>query len=66
VQAVAAAQRDGVLDDDLDPARLVFLLIAVAAWWFSVPQLARTLTGADPSDPAEHARRRVCTAFLVT
>jgi AcrR family transcriptional regulator len=60
VQAVAAAQRDGVLDDDLDPAHLVFLLIALAAWWFSVPQLARMLTGADPSDPAEHARRRAC------
>ena len=60
VQAVAAAQRDGVLDDDLDPAHLVFLLIALAAWWFSVPQLAHMLTGADPSDPAEHARRRAC------
>jgi AcrR family transcriptional regulator len=60
VQAVAAAQRDGVLDDDLDPAHLVFLLIALAAWWFSVPQLAHMLTGADPDDPAEHARRRAC------
>ena len=58
VQAVAAAQRDGVLDDDLDPAHLMFLLIALAAWWISVPQLARMLTGADSSDRAEHARRR--------
>jgi AcrR family transcriptional regulator len=60
VQAVAAAQRDGVLDDALDPAHLVFLIIALAAWWVSVPQLARMLTGADASDPAEQARRRAC------
>ena len=58
VQALAAAQRAGVLDDDLDPAHLVFLMIALAAWWLTVPQLARMLTGADPRDPAEHARRR--------
>jgi AcrR family transcriptional regulator len=58
VQAIAAAQRDGLLDDDLDPAHLVFLLIALAAWWFAVPQLARMVTGADPDDPAERARRR--------
>jgi len=60
VRAVAAAQRAGLLDDDLDPAYLVFLLIALAAWWFSVPQLAHMLTGADPDDPAERARRRGC------
>jgi AcrR family transcriptional regulator len=74
VQAFAAAQRDGLLDDDLDPAHLVFLIIALAAWWQAVPQLARMITGADgadPTDPAnsegyassdpassEHARRR--------
>jgi AcrR family transcriptional regulator len=61
-EAYAAAQRDGILDDDLDPAHLVFMIIALAAWWFSVPQLARMLTGADDNDPAEHARRR---AFVV-
>jgi AcrR family transcriptional regulator len=69
VQAFAAAQRDGLLDDDLDPAHLVFLIIALAAWWQAVPQLARMITGADSADPAdpansgdsassEHARRR--------
>jgi AcrR family transcriptional regulator len=60
VEAIAAAQRAGVLDDGIDPDHLVFLLIAQAAWWFSVPQVARMLTGADASDPAEHARRRAC------
>jgi AcrR family transcriptional regulator len=62
VQAIAAAQRAGVLDDDLDPAHLVFMLIALAGWWVSVPQLARMLTAADADDPAERARRR---AFVV-
>jgi AcrR family transcriptional regulator len=57
-QAYAAAQRDGVLDDDLYPDHLVFLIIALAAWWFSVPQLAHMLTGADDDDAAEQARRR--------
>ena len=45
-----------MLDDDLDPAHLVFLIIALAAWWQAVPQLARMLTGADGADPAERAR----------
>ena len=36
----------------------MFLIIALNAWWFSAPQLARMLTGADDQDPAEHARRR--------
>jgi AcrR family transcriptional regulator len=58
VKAIAAAQRAGLIDDELDPAHLVFLMIALAAWWFSVPQLARMLTGADDSDADEHARRR--------
>jgi AcrR family transcriptional regulator len=58
VQQFAAAQRAGVLDSDLDPGHLVFLMIALAAWWLTVPQLARMITGADPVDPPEHARRR--------
>src|SRR5262249_32579953 len=57
-QAYAAAQREGVLDDELSPEHLVFMIIGLAAWWISAPQLARMLTGADDSDPAEHARRR--------
>ncbi|HEV7977210.1 TetR family transcriptional regulator [Amycolatopsis sp.] len=58
VRAVAAAQRDGILDDDFDPAYFVFMLIGLAAWWSSVPQLAQMLTGADPADQDEHTRRR--------
>src|SRR6201989_1179844 len=57
-QAYALAQRDGVLDDELSPEHLVCMIIGLAAWWVSAPQVARMLTGADDSDPAEHARRR--------
>jgi AcrR family transcriptional regulator len=57
-RAYAAAQRDGVLDSDVDPEHLVFMIIGLSAWWASAPQLARMLTGSDDSDPAEHARRR--------
>jgi AcrR family transcriptional regulator len=56
------AQRSGVLATGLDPAHTVFALIALAAWWQTVPQLARMITGASPDDPAERARRR---AFVV-
>ena len=58
VRAYAAAQAAGVLDGDLDPEHLVFMIIGLAAWWVSAPQLALMLTGLDDSDPAEHARRR--------
>jgi AcrR family transcriptional regulator len=55
-RAYAAAQRAGILDDDIDPDHLVFLIIALAAWWFSVPQLAVMLTG--EQNAGEQARRR--------
>lgn len=58
VQRFRAAQRDGVLDAGLDPAHLVFALIALAAWWQTVPQLAEMITGATGDDTDERARRR--------
>ena len=54
----AAAQRDGLLVDDPDAPYLVFLVLALAAWWFAVPQVARMLTGASGDAKAERARRR--------
>ena len=62
VARFAQAQRDGLLDPDLDPGHLVFALIALAAWWQTVPQLAQMITGATGDDPTEHDRRR---AFVV-
>jgi AcrR family transcriptional regulator len=52
------AQRDGMLDSELEPAHLVFALIALAAWWQTVPQLAEMITGAGPADEGERAARR--------
>jgi AcrR family transcriptional regulator len=62
VERFAQAQRDGVLHSGLDPAYLVFALIALAAWWQTVPQLAEMITGASGRDAAERDRRR---AFVV-
>lgn len=59
VERFATAQRDGLLDPGLDPAHLVFALIALAAWWQTVPQLAEMITGAASDDASERARRRV-------
>jgi len=57
-RAYATAQQDGILAADVDPEHLVFMIIGLAAWWAAAPQVARMLTGAGDSDPAEHARRR--------
>jgi AcrR family transcriptional regulator len=62
VTRFAEAQDAGVLAAGLEPAHMVFALIALAAWWQTVPQLASMITGASPDDPAERARRR---AFVV-
>jgi AcrR family transcriptional regulator len=61
VTRLAEAQRAGLLDDAIDPAYAMFMVIALAAWWISVPQLAQMLTGAQ-DDAAEHARRRAFVA----
>jgi len=58
VAATAQAQRDGVIDDRIDAGHLMFMVIALAAWWFAVPQLATMLTGNNADAPGEHARRR--------
>ncbi|MTD56020.1 TetR family transcriptional regulator [Amycolatopsis pithecellobii] len=58
VERYANAQRDDVLDDEIDADYALFMLIALAAWWVAVPQLARMLTGASADNPAERARRR--------
>jgi AcrR family transcriptional regulator len=58
VARFAEAQRDGVLDPAVDPGHLVFVLIALAAWWQTVPQLAEMITGAGQDDEDERASRR--------
>lgn len=62
VERFRAAQRDGLLDPALDAAHLVFALIALAAWWQTVPQLAEMITGADGAGGREDRRRFVVEA----
>jgi AcrR family transcriptional regulator len=62
IAATAQAQRDGVIDDRIDAGHLMFMIIGLSAWWFSVPQLATMMTGAEADAPGERARRR---AFVV-
>lgn len=62
VARFAQAQRDGLLDPSLDAGHLVFALIALAAWWQTVPQLAEMITGVSGDDPTEQDQRR---AFVV-
>lgn len=62
VDEVAAAQREGLIDGAIDPAYLVFMLQALAGWWDAAPQVARMLSGADPNDADERARRRAAVA----
>jgi AcrR family transcriptional regulator len=58
VARFASAQGEGLIDPDIDPAHLVFALIALAAWWQTVPQLAEMITRAGSSDEQERAARR--------
>lgn len=53
-----AAVDDGRLPPDVQADHLVLQIIALAAWWFCVPQLARMITGVDPDSAEERARRR--------
>ena len=55
---VDALQRGGqtLLVVDFDAAQLVVLVLSIAGWWSTVPQVARMLCG--PLSEEEHARRR--------
>jgi len=61
VEAVASAQRDGLVAGQPDAAHLLFLVLSMSLWWFAVPQVASMVTGSDPDNPAERARRRAAT-----
>jgi len=58
VEAFAAAQQDGMLAEDPDAAHLVFLILALAAWWFAVPQVVRMLYGPEVDPAEDRARQR--------
>ncbi|WP_405136825.1 TetR family transcriptional regulator [Nocardia sp. NBC_01388] len=51
VASLAAAQRAGALPDDVPAGYLLYAVAALAAWWFSVPQVVRMLLGAEADNP---------------
>ncbi|NUT96331.1 MAG: TetR/AcrR family transcriptional regulator [Saccharothrix sp.] len=53
VAAVRSAQDAGSIDEGLGAAELMFMNMALAAWWVAVPQVARMVTGTE-----DHAARR--------
>lgn len=55
---IPAQERDGVIDDRIDAGYLMFMMIAIAAWWSSVPQVAEMITGVSAQLPGEQERRR--------
>lgn len=58
VDVFRAGQRDGQVVTDPEAAHLVFLVIALAAWWFAVPQVVQMLTGGPGDTPEERAAQR--------
>ncbi|MFI1398504.1 TetR family transcriptional regulator [Streptomyces sp. NPDC020681] len=55
VRALAEAQRNGTLDPGLDPDALFYAVLALGAWWFSVPQAVRMIYGGKPGPTSERA-----------
>ncbi len=58
VDALAAGQRAGKVTDAVDADHLMFLVLSLAGWWATVPQVAKMITGAEETDGAEDSRRR--------
>ena len=54
--AVLRGQEAGAVTGDFDAAQLMVLVLSIAGWWATVPQVARMLCG--PLSEEEHARRR--------
>lgn len=64
IDQVRAAQRDGRLPDDLDPAQLVLSELALTLLPLAFPQLTRLVTGRAPNDPRFLEERREFLARL--
>ena len=66
VHAVEEGQRRGSVDAGLDARDTVMLIVALASWHASVPQLARMVEGeGKPGDARLHARRRAAVVEAV-
>ncbi|WP_049566234.1 TetR/AcrR family transcriptional regulator [Nonomuraea sp. SBT364] len=52
VAAFARAQQSNAISDRLPAADLAFLVLALAGWWYAVPQMARMMHADSSSTPA--------------
>ncbi|MEV6570028.1 TetR family transcriptional regulator [Streptomyces sp. NPDC051577] len=55
VAALAEAQANGTLDPSLEPDDLFYAVLALGAWWFSVPQAVRMIFGGPAEPESERA-----------
>jgi AcrR family transcriptional regulator len=51
VAAFTRAQQANLISDDIPGADLAFLILALAGWWYAVPQMARMMHADDPAAP---------------
>ncbi|MFF4617049.1 hypothetical protein [Nonomuraea jabiensis] len=51
VAAFTQAQQANLISDDVPGADLAFLILALAGWWYAVPQMARMMHADDPATP---------------
>ncbi len=64
VTNMAAAQQAGIVTSEYTPAHLVGLLLGLASWWTSTPQLAQVLTDTNPDDDRAARRTAVVRSAL--
>lgn len=64
VTVMAAAQQAGIVTSDYTPAHLIGLLLGLASWWTSTPQLAQVLTDTNPDDDRAARRTAVVRSAL--
>ena len=57
VDEMRRRQASGVLDPALDPAQTLLSMLALTTFPVAFPQIARLLTGFDPTDPRFRAQR---------
>jgi AcrR family transcriptional regulator len=58
VAQIEAMQAQGLIDPDLDARHALVTLIGMVHVWFSLPQLARMIAGANPYTPDALKKRR--------
>ncbi|MFG3341748.1 TetR family transcriptional regulator [Glycomyces sp. NPDC048151] len=66
VAVFARAQRERRISDALAPADLAFLVLALAGWWYAVPQMARMMHADAPAAAAPRDALRSAATALAT